>query len=505
MWRCGWPLALALVTACSDDGVGKLTVPGDLDGAQDTDGPPSDDQLPSWDTGEAPPHSGSGDPGDEGGGGDGDTDGSAAGSDGPGPAEGSFPGSGGSGPGSWTSSGTTHPGPPSDTDLPASGDGTCDLGLDVTCRVAPPPHVSVDACDGKLTGLRLRYTGAGCAATTQLQSGKLTCTGDAAFAEPVDVVVRNETGAAVYARSAAVRIGDEVVATAAAAGLSSFENATFVEIDGGLELLDLHTSCSQPIGPGDQFGSWTVIEVTSTLGGVVTYAPPAPEVSADACELDPVPPAPHCTSRPVAIQWRYVGGDCSHLTQDQHGHARCTDHGPTTADARVVMTDRPTEVYVDVADVGFGDVIEATAAHAGLAEFKANTRVSVFDDAGTLVQSLEVQTSCDQPLDLGDRFGALEVVGLDGKDDPPVALYTDVLLTYTVDNAAAVDVTDVVVTDDQLGEVGTVAGIGAGEAVELSRTVRLFEPTTFDVVATSLASGLATCAASDSLSVGSSP
>ena len=30
MWRCGWPLALALVTACSDDGVGKLTVPGDL-------------------------------------------------------------------------------------------------------------------------------------------------------------------------------------------------------------------------------------------------------------------------------------------------------------------------------------------------------------------------------------------------------------------------------------------------------------------------------------------
>jgi hypothetical protein len=125
-----------------------------------------------------------------------------------------------------------------------------------------------DACEGDLTELVLNYTGEGCDATSTSQDpDKYDCDGDPGFAGNVRVLVTNG-GNEVYADVSGVAVGDPIVAT------GDFANQTFITIfsSGGtvLQELDFHTSCSEPLGPGDQFGAMLVTGITSTNGGTVS-------------------------------------------------------------------------------------------------------------------------------------------------------------------------------------------------------------------------------------------
>ena len=132
----------------------------------------------------------------------------------------------------------------------------------------PPPN-----CSGRITAIALRYTGMGCDATTNWQSGQVSCTGGTGGAAPVRIVIQAQNDASVvYGDASNVGIDDRVFGSAGMAGDSVIGTNTRVEIfDAGGDLIEdisFHTSCSKPLDVRDHFGSVEVVGLTTTQGGV---------------------------------------------------------------------------------------------------------------------------------------------------------------------------------------------------------------------------------------------
>ena len=87
------------------------------------------------------------------------------------------------------------------------------------------------------------------------------------------------------------------------------------------------------------------------------------------------------------------------------GHRDRRDSG--SGAVRVVVTDGGARTWLDVDDVLPGDVLEIDAAALSASRLGDNTVVSVFDSGGTEVQTIEMVTSCREPLNLEDRFGSI--------------------------------------------------------------------------------------------------
>ncbi|MGH0037746.1 MAG: DUF7467 domain-containing protein [Myxococcota bacterium] len=96
-------------------------------------------------------------------------------------------------------------------------------------------------------------------------------------------------------------------------------------------------------------------------------------------------------------------------------------------------------------DVALGDTLAIGAR--SWWKLPPQLRVEVRNEDGELIQELLIHTSCSEPLDLGDRFGSLEVVAMDTTHGDPIALGQEVKFTYTVTNPNTFDVFDVSVED----------------------------------------------------------
>ena len=120
----------------------------------------------------------------------------------------------------------------------------CDLGDDV-CNA------------GKPATLTMTYTGEDCSATSHDQDeDKVNCSGDPALASPVHIVAFE--GNDVFF-DGMVDLGSTFVIDAALAGEDDLKSKTFVDVFDAtgklLQSIEFHTSCSQPLLVGDQFGS----------------------------------------------------------------------------------------------------------------------------------------------------------------------------------------------------------------------------------------------------------
>jgi hypothetical protein len=113
----------------------------------------------------------------------------------------------------------------------------------------PPPPVDPDCqvCDGKVTQMTLRYEGSQ-AATIRVEQKK----------EGVifEQIVQPAETFTVYGTDKQATLGTEIS----------------IYLDGILNT-KIHTSCSQPIGPGLTFGSFTIVEAYSRNGGLMCPVP----------------------------------------------------------------------------------------------------------------------------------------------------------------------------------------------------------------------------------------
>lgn len=135
----------------------------------------------------------------------------------------------------------------------------------------------------------------------------------------------------------------------------------------------------------------------------------------DECStLDYSVPPPNCTGKLTAISFRYTAEGCTGTTNTQGGRMTCVGGADGDGPVRILIRDKnyATIVYGDTAGVAIGETAAGSAAAAGLREFKSESRVQIMDGDGAVLEDIIFHSSCSKPLDLGDRFGSLEVVSV---------------------------------------------------------------------------------------------
>lgn len=214
---------------------------------------------------------------------------------------------------------------------------------------------------------------------------------------------------------------------------------------------------------------------------------------------------PNCNGKVTAITLRYTGEGCGATTNPQEGKVSCFGGAAFAEPVRIVIfkeNDSNTE-YGDVAGVLVGGTAGATAANAGDDKFASSTEVEIHDGGGSVIENVVFHTSCSKPLNLGDKFGSLEVVSLTTTESGEQNLGDDVVYTYTIENLGSETLTTVDVVDDQLGVVpgSPVTNLAPGATAVIQATALISQETTNVVVVDATASGGATCEDTDSFTV----
>ncbi|HEX9794019.1 MAG TPA: hypothetical protein VGC54_08555 [Planctomycetota bacterium] len=256
-----------------------------------------------------------------------------------------------------------------------------------------------DICSqGRPGALILGYTGEDCSATHHNQDPtKVSCNGDPMFLDPVRIVAQKEGDPTQVYFDGLVALGDKFTMDAAAIGRTELHSsAEIFVIDPGtgatLQTVVFHTSCSQPLALGDQFGS---IEVCG-------FIPPGGS-SRDYCSGG---------GKPHLIQMVFVGGDCSQMKHDQDpGKVSCSGDSTGLLQARIVARNGDgRKIYFD-GEVDRLGAFDIDAKVAGDSALDKELFVDVYDASGTLVQTIGFHASCSQPIRQRDRFSCVIVAG----------------------------------------------------------------------------------------------
>lgn len=273
-----------------------------------------------------------------------------------------------------------------------------------------------DCCaEGKPIVLTMEYTGESCAATSHLQDAdKVSCTGDPMGAPQVFVKATNKSnpfdGGAKVWFAGLVDLGAAFDIAASHAGEDKFSSETHVHVFSAdqstvLQSVEFHTSCSQPLFVGNQFGSMKLI-------GCIGEDTPNPN---DCCD----------DGKPVTLTMEYTGDSCAATNHSQDsGKVSCSGDPMGAAQVFVRATDKanPADGGARVWFAGLVDLgatFDIAASHAGEDKLENETHIHVYSaDQTTLLQSVEFHTSCSQPLLLGNQFGSMKLVGCTSENTP---------------------------------------------------------------------------------------
>lgn len=187
-------------------------------------------------------------------------------------------------------------------------------------------------------------------------------------------------------------------------------------VDGVLNT-KIHTSCSKPIGPGLVSGDFEVIWGDSLWGGSL-------------CPWEE-PPAGDCDNgKPQGLTMRYTGENCYASSHSQDvGKVSCSGDPMFAPTVNIIACDKKniedlgnekTKIWF-VGEVELGGTFYIDATEEGQSRLKAETVVYIFDNSidNNLLQSVRFHTSCSQPLNVGDQFGSLVLVGFVAEGEIP--------------------------------------------------------------------------------------
>jgi hypothetical protein len=362
----------------------------------------------------------------------------------------------------------------------------CELEVEKFCFVEPPASTSGDDCKGKAKRLVFEYTGSDCDPSANDQLGVASCTGDPAGQAPVSAFVfENASSVSVIPAGQTLNVGSLVNFSATGSYLPSTLKVKIKKDGSTLQTLEIDASCGTPINVGDEFGALKLVEIKSSLGGTVSTPDPDPAPT-DVCTVEAFPPGTPCDDKPSVISLRYVGGTCADTTNNQFGTVECAGDPGTAEPVRITVSensDGSGYVYLDtvVASVALGDVVDAYAANAGIDFFGSSAYIRVRDGGGVTLQLLKIRTDCYKPLAIGDRFGAIQVVGLDN-----MAMGDNVSYTYIVTNPNSGTVTNVNVIDNPLGIVTVGESIAGNSSETYTRDEFITTPTMNTVTVTGM-------------------
>jgi uncharacterized repeat protein (TIGR01451 family) len=195
-------------------------------------------------------------------------------------------------------------------------------------------QVGGDLCDafGKPAQLTMLYTGDGPEATSHSQDpSKVSVTGDPNDASPVLIIASEKAlaGGKIYS-SGTVNLGESFVIDATLGGDSSLRADTYVTIYDAagttvLQQIKFHTSCSQPLFLGNQWGAIQLTGFEDSSGNGATLPPPDGDFGVDA----DTPTGPTANTGDT-IQWTYFATNTGDLSLTD---VVVTDDNGTAGDA----------------------------------------------------------------------------------------------------------------------------------------------------------------------------
>jgi len=118
-----------------------------------------------------------------------------------------------------------------------------------------------------------------------------------------------------------------------------------------------------------------------------------------------------------ALVIQYTGEDCTGTANSQSLDSyKCSGSPAFAPVVLVVAADRPLAqpgaVIWFVGSVSLGGTFEVAASANASAQLGSHTTFVLYNaDQSAIVHSTDFETGCGQPLNLGDRFGSLRIVG----------------------------------------------------------------------------------------------
>ena len=280
------------------------------------------------------------------------------------------------------------------------------------CDDTPPgPQPVADCCEqgDKPAAITVRYTGEGCEATSHTQDpDKVQCDGDPNDDAMVYIVAsEKEDGSGKIWFTGNVALNETFVIDAANANQDKLKSKTFVRIYSAqngslLQFVEFHTSCSQPLGIGNQFGANLIEGIIFEDGSACGEA--GDGVGEDCCDLG---------GKPYIITATYTGESCASTSHTQDPDKVQCDGNPNFDDSVYILAtekeDGSGKIWFS-GTVGLNETFDISAANANQSKLKSKTFVRIYSaQNGSLLQFIEFHTSCSQPLAVGNQFGAVRL------------------------------------------------------------------------------------------------
>ena len=278
------------------------------------------------------------------------------------------------------------------------------------------PETPCALCDslGKPKELTLRYTGNSNSSHSQ-DPGKVVVTGTPPGGSPVRIVVSSKSDptddkARTYF-DGIVPVGGSFTLSAMFGSLTGtkLKATTYVHVypnsstplTSPAHTVLFHTSCSQPLFIGDQFGS---LVLTGFLG--------ESGLAEDQCD-DVICGKGFKIAKLVAM-YTGDGDDATSHTQDP-GKIEIVGDPDDASPVRILVTNKGGDrVWFDGL-VNLNGTFVIDSANAGRTKLDSDTLVTIKsgDGLGTVLQTVKMHTSCSQPILAGDQFGSIRLISAD--------------------------------------------------------------------------------------------
>lgn len=204
------------------------------------------------------------------------------------------------------------------------------------------------------------------------------------------------------------------------------------------------------------------------------------------CNLPGIPAPPDCKGSVQELKFLYVGGSCSQTDNSQGADGLCTDSSPASGPVRIVVMDRDRKLtWLDTktATINPGDMLTVSASTLKKKVFTNGLNISIYDAQGMLTQSVSLASNCSKALDLNDRFGALEVVGITTTGGGALSAFSKVNYLIRVTNLG-VSTTDVSMEGDVFsGAMDPPFDLAPGQSRTFKKTDFMMNGVTDTVVA----------------------
>jgi hypothetical protein len=369
----------------------------------------------------------------------------------------------------------------------------CDLDLDKQCRVEPLPPADFDKCKGKLQQFTVIWDGDGAIEITGVNMGTTSASGTI---QPNDEV----TFFGPYDNN------DVVVDIVSVGGLAGETGQSTFHVSCSDDDFNSPDDCGKLAGDGkDKSGYinlWRLEGFIDADNRVLNCTPDEEGEFADNCSFTlQVPPS--CAllkenkQKLTSLTFEYTGGGCDASDNDQDSKkAVCTTtpEGDIVSGAVTVRAAGNENFDKDLYTVDPTLVDPAGTFVVSADKFKSTSFIEIMDGS-SVIELNELHTSCSQPLAVGDVFGSLTLVAINGIDGG-----ADVTYQYVVTNNGA-PLTDVVITDVPLGDIGGPINLGTNDSATFSILEHLLGTTVNTATATGVLANGEVCTASDTVTV----